>query len=432
MDDNYPTHTSRVQLECQQRCADQYTTTTTHPSHEDDNVGLLDDNNLLQLLRAKHVRYSQAGLFGLKGYMKVLDASRPWLIYWMLHSLALLDALPDDPDFDARVVSTLSHMARKQTCRGGYGGGPQQLPHCAPTYAAILALLTVGTEEAYRSIDRRRVYQFFMSMKQSNGAFTMHQDGETDTRAAYTVLCVASLLNIMTPELCAHTGAWIASCQTFEGGFGAEPFNEAHGGYAFCAVAVLELLNAFSLMNVPAMLRWVTLKQMSQEGGFQGRTNKLVDSCYSFWQGSIPAVLMLGTKGELVAEDRYKMKGLLMMDQEKLQHYLLGCCQQTNGGMRDKPGKSRDNYHTCYALSGLSVAQQYGGGGAGDGDDGEAATIVVGNSNNRLQPTHPVYNLRLDKVAQARAFFYEQAVEGGTAHSALMEVKAEGVEDVMV
>lgn len=25
---------------------------------------------------------------------------------------------------------------------------------------------------------------------------------------------------------------------------------------------------------------------MSIEGGFQGRTNKLVDGCYSFWQGA--------------------------------------------------------------------------------------------------------------------------------------------------
>jgi len=26
---------------------------------------------------------------------------------------------------------------------------------------------------------------------------------------------------------------------------------------------------------------------MSLEGGFNGRTNKVVDSCYTFWQGSI-------------------------------------------------------------------------------------------------------------------------------------------------
>lgn len=26
---------------------------------------------------------------------------------------------------------------------------------------------------------------------------------------------------------------------------------------------------------------------MRYEGGFQGRTNKLVDGCYSYWQGAI-------------------------------------------------------------------------------------------------------------------------------------------------
>eukprot|EP00948_MAST-09A_sp_MAST-9A-sp1_P000136 g136.t1 len=31
---------------------------------------------------------------------------------------------------------------------GGFGGGPQQLPHCASTYAAVNALITLGTEEA--------------------------------------------------------------------------------------------------------------------------------------------------------------------------------------------------------------------------------------------------------------------------------------------
>ena len=33
-------------------------------------------------------------------------------------------------------------------------GGPGQLPHLAPTYAAILALSSLGTEVAYKIIDR--------------------------------------------------------------------------------------------------------------------------------------------------------------------------------------------------------------------------------------------------------------------------------------
>ncbi len=28
-------------------------------------------------------------------------------------------------------------------------------------------------------------------------------------------------------------------------------------------------------------------RQLAYEGGFQGRTNKLVDACYSFWQGGL-------------------------------------------------------------------------------------------------------------------------------------------------
>lgn len=37
---------------------------------------------------------------------------------------------------------------------GGFGGGPQQLAHCAPTYASVLALLIIGTPDAYNSINR--------------------------------------------------------------------------------------------------------------------------------------------------------------------------------------------------------------------------------------------------------------------------------------
>ena len=33
-------------------------------------------------------------------------------------------------------------------------GGPDQLPHLAPTYAAVLTLCTIGTDEAFAVIDR--------------------------------------------------------------------------------------------------------------------------------------------------------------------------------------------------------------------------------------------------------------------------------------
>ncbi len=40
---------------------------------------------------------------------------------------------------------------------------------------------------------------------------------------------------------------------------------------------------------------------MRYEGGFQGRTNKLVDGCYSFWQGAtIPIAQALIQRNGLI------------------------------------------------------------------------------------------------------------------------------------
>lgn len=72
--------------------------------------------------------------------------------------------------------------------------------------------------------------------------------------------------------------------------------------------------------------------------------------------------------------DNYpEVGGKWFFDQTALQEYLLLCCQSEKGGLIDKPGKyvcknlklihrSRDLYHTCYVLSGLSLAQNNPGG----------------------------------------------------------------------
>jgi protein farnesyltransferase subunit beta len=59
----------------------------------------------------------------------------------------------------------------------------------------------------------------------------MHENGEDDLRSVYIVMVTATVLNIVTSELIDGVADYIASCQTYEGGFGANPFAEAHGGY---------------------------------------------------------------------------------------------------------------------------------------------------------------------------------------------------------
>ena len=75
---------------------------------------------------------------------------------------------------------------------------------------------------------------------------------------------------------------------------------------------------------------------MQLEGGFQGRTNKLVDGCYSFWQGgTFPLInAIISDLNNKTSKSHY-----WLFNQTALQEYLLICCQHAHGGLLDKPGK---------------------------------------------------------------------------------------------
>ena len=47
---------------------------------------------------------------------------------------------------------------------------------------------------------------------------------------------------------------FLCRCQTYEGGFSGYPGLEAHGGYTFCGIAALVLLNSVHLCDMKALL----------------------------------------------------------------------------------------------------------------------------------------------------------------------------------
>lgn len=341
---------------------------------------------------------------------KCLDASRPWIVYWILHALYLLDVNLNN-EMKNKVIDFLS---RCQSPTGGFGGGPGQQAHLAPTYASINALCTLNTEEALKIINRKTLLEWLLRIKNKNGSMSMHEDGEEDLRGVYCAITVAKLTNLeqICPNLFDGCAEWIALCQTYEGGFGAVPECEAHGGYTFCGVAALKLLGKEKLMDVDRLLYWLVNKQMKFEGGFQGRTNKLVDSCYSFWQaGQFPIIHSI-----LVEKSVYLQEtDTWLFDQGALQEYILICCQAKFGGLIDKPGKyvsnkkkislnflfnliyrNRDFYHSCYALSGLSVSQYF---------SNEIFNITKDDEENLLNITHPLYNISTKAVQNALEYF---------------------------
>ncbi|GFG37972.1 hypothetical protein Cfor_06620 [Coptotermes formosanus] len=345
------------------------------------------------LLRLHHATFLKKSLTYLPNSYQCLDASRPWLCYWILHSLELLDEtlVPED------ISKIVQFLGKCQCPDGGFAGGPGQFPHLAPTYAAVNALCTLGTEEAYSIIDREKLQKFLWSVRSPDGAFMMHPGGEVDIRGVYCALAVARLTNIYTDALFNNSANWIVSCQTYEGGFSGSPGMEAHGGYGFCGLAALSLLGKEHLCDIKSFMRWIVNRQMRFEGGFQGRTNKLVDGCYSFWQGGafplLHRILMQEDKNA-VSMERW------LFHQEALQEYVLICCQNSSGGLVDKPTKPRDIYHTCYTLSGLSVAQHFVHGKAN----------IVGSPHNELAPIHPIYNVGLEAALNALQYFQQLPV----------------------
>ncbi|TVY86476.1 Protein farnesyltransferase subunit beta [Lachnellula willkommii] len=343
-------------------------------SGADANIQPLNVHGVPHLARKRHVQFLHRNLRKLPAPYVAADASRPWMFYWVL---AGLHALGEDiSEYKARLISTIQPI---QNVTGGFGGGNGQMSHLAPTYAIILSLAMVGGKEAFDLIDRKAMWKWLGALKQPDGGFQMAVGGEEDVRGAYIAMVILTLLDLPL-ELPQESPAWsregttfltglpewVGRCQTFEGGISTKPDAEAHGAYAFCALACLGIIGDPHViipkyLDVPLLISWLSARQYAPEGGFAGRTNKLVDGCYSHWVGGCWPLIEACVNGPSSPGAGHGPQSSVrsLYSREGLIRYILCCCQDQSkrGGLRDKPSHSSDSYHTCYVLAGLSSAQ---------------------------------------------------------------------------
>ena len=347
------------------------------------------------LLRGLHVAFLRQVLETTlpSGYAG-LDASRTWLVYWSLAGLDLIGALDYDGMIDTR-RACIRFLASCQSPDGGFGGGPGQAPHALSTFAALAALTILARDGGLGVVDTSRLLDFYTRLRVGDGSFRVTPDGEADTRAVYGVIAGATLAGTAASAETIRRRLWEGSSDfcarafSHEGGVGGDPGNEAHGGYTYCALAATALLRAAGAtasvsIDAHAAVKWLALRQ-TRWGGYAGRANKVVDACYSFWQAG----------ALVIASDLGGAHAAAALDADALARYVLRAAQDPRGGLRDKPGKSADAYHTCYALGGLALAQHWGGARAADAD--------------RVHATHELFNVRPERLQEGRDFWARRA-----------------------
>ena len=297
---------------------------------------------------------------------------------------------------------------------GGYSGSVEQIPHLASTYAAINTLVIIGGmgfPSAYDSIPREPLQVWIKSLYDpESGSFRMHTDGEVDLRATYCALAISQILNLDIGLSCRVNSSntdmlthgrtirnFLLKSQTYEGGFACIPQDESHGGYSFCGLASLSFLQSMSRARLRQLKSWAFQRQSQALGAYNGRTNKLVDACYSYWMGATVAALAFNERASCATSTGTGYNEFFAPNGESepmfsFQHnlrFLLAASPDPSGGFRDKPSVKPDAYHTCYALSGIAIAQMFSP-----------------SSTRYVREIDPLFNLCTMRCTAARLRFY--------------------------
>ncbi|KAK3954062.1 terpenoid cyclases/protein prenyltransferase alpha-alpha toroid [Pseudoneurospora amorphoporcata] len=212
---------------------------------------------------------------------------------------------------------------------------------------------------------------------------------------------------------------YILNSQTYDRGFAGNSQDEAHAGYAYCAIAALTLLDRpltststpsrssllhSSIRDLPGLIHWLAsrpfvyleppsppsdsdtyiyqeddlddpnfllpptpadllclLSQTAEQKGhdkihvaFNGRTNKVADTCYFWWVGGALANL-----GQLHNDDSDSAAAPLV-DREAARRFLLEKMQHRIGGFGKSPGSPPDLYHGFFGLAILGLLDHKG------------------------------------------------------------------------
>ncbi|PYI20608.1 beta subunit of rab geranylgeranyltransferase [Aspergillus violaceofuscus CBS 115571] len=282
-------------------------------------------------------------------YVKKLDSRRDELEYWLtehlrlngvywgltaLHLMGSPEALPRQ--------ETIDFVLSCQRDNGGFGAAPGHDAHMLYTVSAVQLLVTL---DAVDELEKRglggkeKIGSFIAGLQdQESGAFHGDEWGEQDTRFLYGAFNALSLLGLLHLVDVSKAVEYVKKCENLDGGYGIRPGTETHAGQVFTCVGALAIAGRLDLVNRDRLGGWLSERQVDN-GGLNGRPEKLPDACYSWWVGASLAMI-----------DR-----LHWIDGSKLAAFILRCQDSDAGGIGDRPGSMVDVFHTCFGVAGLSL-----------------------------------------------------------------------------
>ncbi|KAK6205070.1 geranylgeranyltransferase beta subunit [Scheffersomyces amazonensis] len=347
-----------------------------------------------QLYIEKHEKFFHRFLTVLPSKLQSEDANKLALIYFNLYGLSIIRKLNFsdverkffvDCIYKDYLLDTDKFTAFRSTANFKYGGEKYDLPNLSSTLFALQILLVLKNDYSAK-LNNHKIMRFVkLSQFQSGtmeGSFaptlinnkSIHEPfGESDIRLCYIAASIRKLVkydqlseekrinDINVNSLIKY----VKSRLNIDGGFSSQIKDESHLGYVYCALACLKLLDYDFTKDeeFESVLHWLLQRQVDYPqplyehidyeyyrdedvGGFNGRENKLGDTCYSWW--CLGSLQILGSEY------------LNLTNLEKNYNYLLQRTQNgLLGGFSKDPHSNPDPYHSFLALASLSLTNEF-------------------------------------------------------------------------
>lgn len=218
-----------------------------------------------------------------------------------------------------------------------------QWGHLAMTYTGIATLATLGDDLS--RIDRKAIVDGVAAVQRPDGSFSASVEGnEHDMRFVYCAAAICSMLDYWGNVDKEKMAEYIIQSIRYDYGVSQHLEAESHGGTTFCAIAALSLSNQLDKLSestIEGIKRWLIFRQID---GFQGRPNKPVDTCYSFWIGASLQIL----------------NAFHLTDFDANRKFIMSTQDSIVGGFAKWPSSCTDPFHTYFGLCGLSFIDEPG------------------------------------------------------------------------